>query len=406
MTFHLRLLHISEVQAPGRERPAAWDWGQAGGEGWLRHLDPLRDDLGIDLVCVTGRAAGRGLDGQQSRANGFLATTLDRLGLGRERLFIVPSGNPSAPRPADARPAELGCRRELRLAHLPFCVQVISLDAAWLGGAAGARRRWLTTSAVERLASGPLGEPLPGFRLGLLQQRLTELDVVPATARRLAERVDLLLSGDAQTVEVAGGEAWLTAGSATRPRTRSRRASQAHDGQRRSHDPRGDSRPPIVSQVITVTCDPAGRPSRVILRLRSAPPIATRRLRGVPAAPAAGPRIVPAAWAGAATGLGAPATAAAARPGTLTLGLGLAEDCAQAAELARSADQLLASGRAAEALHIYRQQLLPLYQAFAALPPRGLLVRKIAEASAQVEGPDASDGPDRPGCPSGLDSSP
>jgi hypothetical protein len=302
MTFHLRLLHISEVPADGRERPAAWDWQQAGGDAWLRHLDPLRDDSGIDLVCVTGRAAGRGLDSQQSRATGFLATTLDQLGLGWERLFLVPSCNPAAPRPADGRPTEPGCRRELRLAHLPFGVQVISLDAAWLSSGAGARRPWLTMAAVERLASGPFGEPLPGFRLGLLQQRLTGLDVVPATARRLAERVDLLLSGDAQAVEVAGAEAWLTAGSAPRPRRRSRRAGQLQDGRRRY--PRGDYQPPVVSQLITVTCDAAGRPCRVILRLRSAPPAVTMRSRAVPSGAATGLRAFPAARYVAANDLG------------------------------------------------------------------------------------------------------
>jgi hypothetical protein len=377
MTFHLRLLHISEVHADGRERPASWDWTKAGGDAWLRQLDPLRDD-GVDLVCVTGRAAGRGLGGQQSRATGFLATALDRLGLGWERLFLVPSGNPAAPRPADARPPEPGCRRELRLAHLPFGVQVISLDAAWLGGAAGARRPWLTTAAVERLASGPLGEPLPGFRLGLLQQRLTELDVVPATARRLAERVDLLLSGDAQAVEVAGAEAWLTAGSAPRPRRRPRRTGRFQGGQRRSAS--GDCQPPIVSQLITVSCDSAGRPCRVILRLRASPPAGTLRPRAVPSAAAAGLRAVPAARH-AAAGPGAPAAR--------TLGEGIAHDCARAAKLARSAEQLLASGNAEEALHIYRDQLLPLYQALAELPPRGLLVRKIAEALAHGADPTA-----------------
>jgi hypothetical protein len=414
MTFHLRLLHISEVNAGGRERPAAWDWQRAGGDAWLRQLDPLCDDSNVDLVCVTGRAAGRGLDGQ-SRATGFLAMTLDRLGLGWERLFLVPSANPTAPRPADGRPAEPGCRRELRLAHLPFGIQVISLDAAWLGGGAGARRQWLTTAAVERLASGPLGEPLPGFRLGLLQQRLTELDVVPATARRLAERVDLLLSGDAQAVEVAGAEAWLTAGGAPRQRRRSRQDGQLQAGrlpagQRRS--PRGDGRSPIAFQLITVTCDAAGRPCRVILRLRSAPAAATVRPRAVPCGGSPGLRAVPAARSAAVNDPGdhlggddevdhaaaepgpradsvAGAVhklpAAAAKPSTpaaRVFGEGLARDCAQAARLARFADQLLANGSAEQALPIYRDQLLPLYQALAALPPRGLLVRRIAEALA------------------------
>ncbi|MBV8199971.1 MAG: hypothetical protein JOZ15_05035 [Acidobacteria bacterium] len=149
------------------------------------------------------------------------------------------------------------------------------------------------------------------------------LDVAPATARRLAERVDLLLSGESQAVETSGEEAY-----------------------------------------------------------------AVPRLRGVAAGAAPGPRDVP---------------TAAAPPWNGRLGQGIALDCAQAAKLATSADQLLAGGRAEEALRIYRHQLLPLYQAFAALPPRGLIVSKIAEALAQLEGPGA---PGESGGPAGLDSPP
>ena len=324
----------------------------------------------------------------------------------------------------DAPEKSESVRRELRLPRLPFGVQVISFDPAWLGGgAAGTGRPWLTAAAVDHLACGPLGEPLPGFRVGLLQQPLTDLDTIPDTARRLAARVDLLLSGGARAVESAGGAAWLAAD--TSP-----------------------CQPPIGWQIITVTCDLEGRPCRIIARLRNSTPTADwRSSRGRPAAAPAGLRAVPAlrrlatgaasedrSEVTAATLAAGPAAASAAEtaariaplaslagvdtvagfepepgpepepeldsgpgmeseplirrvrpspavsPSAGMLGEGIAEDCARAAALARLADRLLAEGRAEEALRIYREQLLPLHQAVAALPSRRLLAHKITEA--------------------------
>jgi len=430
MTFHLRLLHLFEVNGHDAERPPASSLAEApsgGGDAWLRHLDPLHDDSGIDLVCVTGRAAGPGSAAPLPWTTRFLAAMLDRLGLGRDRLFRVPTASSLALLPADSRLANLGCRRELRLPRLPFGVQVISFDPAWLGGGtAGTGRPWLTAAAVDHLACGPLGEPLPGFRVGLLQQPLTELETVPDTARRLADRVDLMLSGGARAIESAGGAAWLTGGT-----------------------PPGQ--PTIGWQIITVTCDPSGRPCRIIARLRASTPTAGWRspggrsatpagLRAVPplrrlaavatskdtigaavAALAAEPAPEPAVETAVRTAAAAPLTlvdtaarlelkpehepeselapepgpelepepdplalrvlpSPAVRPGAGMLGEGIAEDCARAVALARRADLLLANGRAEEALRIYREQLLPLHQALAALPSRGSLVHKIAEA--------------------------
>jgi hypothetical protein len=375
MTLHLRLLHLFAADGQDAETPPGSTLEKASaGDAWLGHLDPLREDSGVDLVCVTGRAAGPGAAARLPCTTRFLAAMLDRLGLGRERLFLVPTAGPLAVLPADGRLADpgcVGCRRELRIPRLPFGVQVISFDPAWLGGGtAGTSRPWLTAAAVDHLACGPLGEPLPGLRVGLLHQPLTDLDIVPATARRLADRVDLLLSGGARALESAGGTAWLAGG--------------APPGQ-----------PPIGWQIITVTCDPEGRPCRIIARLRATTQTAGwRSPGGRPAAPAS-LRAVPALRRLATVATAEDRFGAAAepepfaprvrpsppvRPSARMLGEGIAEDCARAAALACRADRLLAEGRADEALHIYREQLLPLHQALASLPSRGFLVHRIAAA--------------------------
>src|ERR1700687_1018819 len=123
MTFHLRLLHLFAVNGHDAELSPGSSLAEASsGDAWLRHLDPLRDDSGIDLVCVTGRAAGPGSDSPHPWTTRYMAALLARLGLGRERLFLVPTASPLALLPADGRLADLGCRRELRLLRLPIGV--------------------------------------------------------------------------------------------------------------------------------------------------------------------------------------------------------------------------------------------------------------------------------------------
>ena len=197
----------------------------------------------------------------------FLTPLLDRLGLGPERLFAVPGRLPMAPPASGTRVrSPLGFRQELRLDRLPFAVQVIAFDS--LGRAGGAPRavgRRPAATEIERLSSGPWGEALPGFRLGLVRQRLTGIDQGTAAALRLAGRVDLLLSGAGTAIDVAGGAAW--------------RADTGFTA--------GREGPFISCQMITVTCDAAGRPRRLILRLhrasprdvRTAAPAARRRER-------------------------------------------------------------------------------------------------------------------------------
>jgi len=61
----------------------------------------------------------------------------------------------------------------------------------------------------------------------------------------------------------------------------------------------------------------------------------------------------------------------------------IAEICGRAAGQIQAADRLLDGGQVEEALRIYRGEVLPLYHALAKLPPRGVLMHKIAEAMAR-----------------------
>jgi hypothetical protein len=267
MSFHLRLLHVAHVADSAGAQGELRDCRRSG-RGWqdaLGLLESLRRDAGVDLVFYAGEAAGttRGAESPAAVA-AFLAPLLDRLGLGPERLFAVPDRQPMAPPVSGTRiRSPLGFRQELRLDRLPFAVQVIAFDS--LGRAGGAPRglgRRPAATEIERLSSGPRGEALPGFRLGLVRQSLTGIDQGTAAALRLAGRVDLLLSGAGTAIDVAGGAAW--------------RADTGFTA--------GREGPFIACQMITVTCDAAGRPDRLILRRHRASPRDVRTTRSVPLA--------------------------------------------------------------------------------------------------------------------------
>ena len=269
MTYHLRLLHVSDIAAA----PATPRGGRRSGSRWqdpLDHLDPLRGKAGIDLVCYAGGAAGPERGAEPAAGPAFLQPLLDRLGLGRERLFVVPHARSpvSPPESGNEERSYFGFRREVRLDRLPFGVQVIAFDSpSPRDGAPAAASLRSAAMAIDRLTAGPRGEALPGFRLGLVRQSLTGIDRRTAAALRLAGRVDLLLSGCGAAIDVASGAAWRTSG--------------GDDLREVSVSPRGEPTagpggPRIACQLITVTCDAAGRPERLILRLRGAAPVEAR----------------------------------------------------------------------------------------------------------------------------------
>lgn len=255
MTFHLRLLHVSHV-SDATGAPAASHGDRRTGSRWqdpLDLLDPFRGKAGVDLVCYAGDAAGPRRGAEPPGAPAFLQPLLDRLGLDQERLFVVPHARPPVWRPESGNGdrSHLGFRREVRMDRLPFGVQVIAFDSPGpTGGAPDGTCLRAAAMEIERLASGPRGEALPGFRLGLVRQRLTGIDHHTAAALRLAGRVDLLLSGCGAAIDVATGAAW--------------RAGEGIAA--------GRGGPRLACQLITVTCDAAGRPERLILRLHGSTP--------------------------------------------------------------------------------------------------------------------------------------
>jgi tetratricopeptide (TPR) repeat protein len=233
--YPLRILHISDLHARGT---ADWRRHQVLGPAWDENLDALRADGPFDLVCMTGDLAFSGQAHEYAEVTDFLDAMLQRLGVPRERLFVVPGNHDvhrdteqdawralrglmnhdeartfsewlaggKPPRgvagalcdvvlrrqgaycawlaalnredllPERSPHGRLGYRATLRRPGHPFDIHVIGLDSAWLAGDhADARNLWLTEDQVMRLATDERGDALPGFRLALVHHPLTDL---------------------------------------------------------------------------------------------------------------------------------------------------------------------------------------------------------------------------------------
>ncbi|WP_437942386.1 metallophosphoesterase family protein [Sorangium sp. So ce341] len=98
----------------------------------------------------------------------------------------------------------------VRVPGLPFDVQVIGLDSAWLrGDYADSGNLLITEDQVVRLATDEHGKTLPGFRLALMHHPLTDLGDADSCRDLLAEHVDLVLRGHLHRDEIA---AWVGPG--------------------------------------------------------------------------------------------------------------------------------------------------------------------------------------------------
>jgi calcineurin-like phosphoesterase family protein len=248
----LRVLHVSDLHLRSEAaEPDAWRRRRVLGDAWEKNLDAIVQRGAIDLLCFTGDLVQSGKAEEYAALTGFVDAMLKRLGLDRERLFVVP-GNHDIDRdvakdawtelrgldgseggalshwmatgcpppriraaicdevltrqaayrtwvrdtlrrpdllPRAAAHPRLGYR--VSLAGFPFPVHVIGLDSAWLAGDnADARKLRLTDGQVGRLCDG-----LDGFRLALVHHPLTDLADGTECRDLLARRVDLLLRG-------------------------------------------------------------------------------------------------------------------------------------------------------------------------------------------------------------------
>ncbi|WP_437738143.1 AAA family ATPase [Sorangium sp. So ce1335] len=138
---------------------------------------------------------------------------------------------------------------------LPFDVQVIGLDSAWLGGDnADSGNLLLTEDQVARLVMAEDGRTLPGFRLALMHHPLTDLRDADSCRDLLAQHVDLVLRGHLHREEIA---AWVGPGQMLRQVA----AGCLYEGSLGNTWPN-------ACHLFDVTLDGEGRPKRYDVRLR------------------------------------------------------------------------------------------------------------------------------------------
>jgi hypothetical protein len=263
----VRILHISDLhERAGREKEQ-WRRRRVLGEAWLRHLDELADEAPIDVLLFTGDAADWGQPAEFACATEFLGATLERLGLGPDRLFVIP-GNHDVDRNVEAdcwrslrkalantpdllgaarwmsggsappgfeenwreqiaarlaayrdwvcrglkRPelagggTTLGYRATLELPDAGYPIQILGLNTAWMcGDDNDAGKLWALDEQLMRIATGDQGEPLAGFRLLLMHHPFDQLADGAACRRLLSGHVDLVLRGHLHDEEL---ETW------------------------------------------------------------------------------------------------------------------------------------------------------------------------------------------------------
>jgi len=319
MEHTVTILHISDLHARGPRESESWRRRRVTGEeSWRRNLEELQSDGPIDLVCFTGDLADWGRSEEYTSAGEFLAQTLQQLGLPPARLAVVP-GNHDVDRsveqgawqtirrnihrfddleisrwlagreapfgftddlrdkllerqsafrgwlaaagfhhllPSRSPHGRLGFRHTLRFPGLPFDVQLIGLDSAWLcGDDSDDGRLRLTTHQVMRLAADSQGNALPGLRIALLHHPLSALADGSPCRRLMADHVDVLLRGHLHEAEP---ELWADPERSLRQFA----AGCLYEGHHADTYLNGCT-------LIRIVCDDAGRPRRYDLRFRS-----------------------------------------------------------------------------------------------------------------------------------------
>ncbi len=98
MMHRIRLLHISDLHARGHREGEAWRRRRVLGDSFWQNLDELKADGAFDLVCLTGDLGDWGQPDEYATVAAFLSELLERLGLAKDRLCLVP-GNHDIARP-------------------------------------------------------------------------------------------------------------------------------------------------------------------------------------------------------------------------------------------------------------------------------------------------------------------
>lgn len=317
-THIIRILHLSDMHASGqRGERRAFRRTQVLGDAWLRNLGEIAEDgRAFDLVVFTGDIADWGLPDEYAAATPFLDSTLTRLAVPHERLFVVPGNHDvnrkvevtawnklregifHQPQPTSQWLADNGeppfrfdpewrdailrrqhafwawlerdlGRGELLPTHsphrrlgyavsvpgLPVPVHIIGLDSAWLAGDdADADKLWLTEDQLGLLCTDS-GNPWPGFRLALVHHPLSALADHDTASHYLADNVDLLLRGHQHDpIARAAGDPDRT--------LRELAAGCLFEGARGNRHPNG-------CHLIDITLDHNGRPLAYDIRFRT-----------------------------------------------------------------------------------------------------------------------------------------
>jgi len=259
MYYTLRIIHISDLHERGPREAETWRRRRVLGDTWKKNLDAFMAEGPIDLVCFTGDATDWGKEKEYNAASDFFRALMEHLGLPMDRLFLIP-GNHDIDRsihseyweklrdtflqgdgltlsrwlagiglpppgaksdwldavlarqtayrdwiktlgreeldPASNTHGRVGYRHTPDLPDLPFPVQVIGLDTAWLAGDNyDAQKLWLTDDQIMRHTTDVEGNPLPGLRLALCHHPLWDLADHHRAANLLAKHTDVLLRG-------------------------------------------------------------------------------------------------------------------------------------------------------------------------------------------------------------------
>jgi len=92
--YRLQFLHISDLHAKGPQEKEPWRRRRVLGDAWRRNLETLLEDEGaIHFIFFTGDAAQSGTSGEYDEATGFFRALCGELGIGLDRLFVVPGNH-------------------------------------------------------------------------------------------------------------------------------------------------------------------------------------------------------------------------------------------------------------------------------------------------------------------------